>query len=52
MTVLSALDGPGRRLVFHSEWWLRAHWGRAFEVVSIRQGDEPPDRADDPRRAR
>ena len=40
MTVLSALDGPVRRLVFHSEWWLRAHWGRAFEVISIRQGDE------------
>jgi hypothetical protein len=35
MTVLSALDGPGRRLVFHSEWWVRAHWGRAFEIVSI-----------------
>jgi SAM-dependent methyltransferase len=39
MTVLSALDGRGRRVVFHSEWWLRAHWGRAFEVVSI-GGDE------------
>ena len=39
MTVISALDGPGRRVVFHSEWWLRAHWGRAFEVVSIREGD-------------
>ena len=40
MTVVSALDGPGRRLVFHAEWWLRAHWGRAFEVVSVGQGDE------------
>jgi SAM-dependent methyltransferase len=39
MTVVSALDGPGRRVVFHSEWWLRAHWGRAFEVVSIREGE-------------
>ena len=38
MTILSALDGPGRRIVFHSEWWLRAHWGRAFEVVSINGG--------------
>jgi hypothetical protein len=19
--------------VFHSEWWLREHWGRAFDVV-------------------
>jgi hypothetical protein len=35
MTVLSALDGRGDRVVFHSEWWLRAHWGRAFEIVSI-----------------
>jgi SAM-dependent methyltransferase len=39
MTVVSALDGPGRRVVFHSEWWLRAHWGRAFEVVAIKEGD-------------
>jgi len=21
--------------VSHSEWWLRAHWGRAFEILSI-----------------
>jgi SAM-dependent methyltransferase len=21
--------------VFHSEWWLRAHWGRAFEVTEV-----------------
>jgi hypothetical protein len=40
MTVVSALDGPGRRVVFHSEWWLRAHWGRAFEVVSIKEGED------------
>jgi len=40
-TVLSTLDGPGRRLVFHSEWWLRAHWGRAFEVVSMDRGESP-----------
>jgi hypothetical protein len=40
MTIVSALDGPSRREVFHSEWWLRAHWGRAFEVVSIDEGDE------------
>jgi SAM-dependent methyltransferase len=26
------LGGPG---VFHSEWWLRAHWGRAFEVLRL-----------------
>lgn len=35
MTVLSTLVGPGSRVVFHSEWWLRAHWGAAFEIVSI-----------------
>lgn len=23
--------------VFHSEWWLRAHWGRAFEVLDVWQ---------------
>jgi hypothetical protein len=39
MTVLSALNGAGGRVVFHSEWWLRAHWGRAFEVLSIDQQD-------------
>jgi hypothetical protein len=42
MTVLSALDGPGSRVVFHSEWWLRAHWGRAFEIVSIEESDDRP----------
>jgi SAM-dependent methyltransferase len=25
----------GGPLVFHSEWWLRAHWGRAFEVAEL-----------------
>jgi hypothetical protein len=39
MTVVSALDGPGRREVFHSEWWIRAHWGRAFEIVSLGEAD-------------
>jgi len=37
--VLSALNGASSRVVFHSEWWLRAHWGRAFEVLSIDQRD-------------
>ena len=27
----------GGPVVFHSEWWLRAHWGRAFEIVSIEE---------------
>lgn len=25
--------------VQHSEWWLRAHWGRAFELERIEDGD-------------
>ena len=27
-------DGGGPT-VFHSDWWIRAHWGRAFEIVDI-----------------
>ncbi len=26
--------------VFHSEWWLRAHWGRAFEFLSLDRGEQ------------
>jgi len=29
--------------VFHSEWWLRTHWGRAFDVLKVAR---PPRRAD------
>lgn len=29
-------NGP---VVFHSEWWVRAHWGRAFEIVDFRVDD-------------
>jgi tRNA (mo5U34)-methyltransferase len=29
------LGGPA---VFHSQWWLRAHWGRAFEFLRIDTG--------------
>ena len=25
----------GGPMVFHSEWWLRAHWGRAFDFLSL-----------------
>jgi SAM-dependent methyltransferase len=28
------LGGP---MVFHSEWWLREHWGRAFEILVLRE---------------
>lgn len=31
----------GGPLIFHSEWWLRAHWGRAFEIVELRHGEPP-----------
>jgi SAM-dependent methyltransferase len=34
-----AQGGP---LVFHSEWWLRAHWGRAFEVTELRANADRP----------
>jgi SAM-dependent methyltransferase len=27
------LGGP---IVMHSPWWIRAHWGRAFDVLSLR----------------
>jgi hypothetical protein len=37
MTVLSALDGTPARTVFHSDWWVRSHWGRAFEILSIQE---------------
>jgi SAM-dependent methyltransferase len=26
--------------VQHSEWWLRAHWGRAFEFLTVEDGPE------------
>ncbi|MBW3607866.1 MAG: class I SAM-dependent methyltransferase [Actinobacteria bacterium] len=43
MTVLDhgqdwELGGP---TVFHSPWWLREHWGRAFEIVQMREGSAP-----------
>lgn len=29
---------PGLRwpVVLHSSWWLRSHWGRAFEIIELR----------------
>jgi SAM-dependent methyltransferase len=33
-----SVGGP---TVFHSEWWIREHWGRAFEIVSLDPGREP-----------
>lgn len=26
--------------VLHSHWWLREHWGRAFEIISIKAGSD------------
>jgi SAM-dependent methyltransferase len=40
MTVLAALNGAGSSVVFHSEWWIRAHWGRAFEIVAVEERDD------------
>jgi SAM-dependent methyltransferase len=34
----------GGPIVFHSEWWIREHWGRAFDVVSLERRD-PSDAA-------
>jgi SAM-dependent methyltransferase len=31
----------GGPTVFHSPWWLREHWGRAFEIVQMREGGAP-----------
>lgn len=28
-------DGGAGSWVFHSEWWLREHWGRAFDVLEV-----------------
>jgi SAM-dependent methyltransferase len=36
MAVLEHWTGPDAA-VFHSEWWLRAHWGRAFDVLEVRR---------------
>jgi SAM-dependent methyltransferase len=39
----------GAAVVVHSEWWIRAHWGRAFEVVEVeREPDLAGQGATDP----
>jgi SAM-dependent methyltransferase len=47
MTVLRHWEsGDAGPDVLHSEWWLRAHWGRAFEILEVarppRQHDGSP----------
>jgi SAM-dependent methyltransferase len=36
-----ALGGP---IAFNSEWWIRAHWGRGFDIVELEPhgGGNPP----------
>jgi SAM-dependent methyltransferase len=29
----------GGPVVFHSEWWIREHWGRAFDVLGLERRD-------------
>jgi SAM-dependent methyltransferase len=42
MVVLHHWEGPDA-WVFHSEWWLREHWGRGFEVLEIKRPPRAPD---------
>ena len=35
----SASWDRGGPVVLHSEWWLRGHWGRAFEILELRHGE-------------
>jgi SAM-dependent methyltransferase len=41
MSVLHHWEGPDA-WVFHSEWWLREHWGRAFDVLAVRRPPRAP----------
>ena len=47
MTVLDHGQGweLGGPTVFHSPWWLREHWGRAFDIVQMREGSAPREHA-------
>jgi SAM-dependent methyltransferase len=42
MVVMHSWTGPDAR-VFHSEWWLREHWGRGFDVLAVRRPPRRPD---------
>ena len=35
MTVLDAMKVIPEPIVFHSEWWLQSHWGRAFTRIEL-----------------
>jgi SAM-dependent methyltransferase len=32
------LDDTSGPIVLHSPWWIRTHWGRAFEILSLHPG--------------
>jgi SAM-dependent methyltransferase len=36
MAIFRSWDDP-HAWVFHSEWWLREHWGRGFDVVTVKR---------------
>jgi SAM-dependent methyltransferase len=42
MSILHHWEGPDA-WVFHSEWWLREHWGRAFDVLEVERPPRAPD---------
>jgi SAM-dependent methyltransferase len=42
MAVMHHWEGPDA-WVFHSEWWLRQHWGRAFDVLEVMGPPRAPD---------
>lgn len=44
MSVLHYCDGTDA-WVFHSEWWLREHWGRAFDPLEVQRPPRGPDGA-------
>jgi SAM-dependent methyltransferase len=42
-----ALGNPWSRggpTVLHAPWWLRAHWGRAFDILALDPGGDPGER--------
>jgi SAM-dependent methyltransferase len=41
MVVRNHWTGPDA-VVLHSEWWLREHWGRAFEVLDVARPPRSP----------
>jgi SAM-dependent methyltransferase len=40
----------GGPVVFHSEWWIREHWGRLFEILVVERHDLVEDGSTDPPR--